>query len=393
MKSLAVLLVMFLCMFDSEASFIASNTSKINPNLPTHVMVAGHPDKLGELFIYSLVTRAKVYLEKSPNEQILIIGRSEDKEAVKRAGFVIINTKSGMMKPDTIKNSIRNIKNISSVDIYAHSNALSGASIDTNSWVTQLLNEKDDLWDEVALKISKSSFVFIHGCNAGIKFAPVLAKKLKIAVFAALTSTDFQYIYDDIFWAFDYDAKSNKLSSKNNFNYSGPKSCGVFCTRMKPDNFSYKGHWGNWSAGGYPAYKLFCGTNDNAKCEEGALEGIYTFPGTIKYRNTKLDVAEFQKQLVDFMCPFAHDDEKQANCAETLDRSLTDKTLATYSPFNGTTLDCDRVSCKAQFNCSGMNAAFNPGACILVNESKDESTAFTDEYEYFINIFKKSNSL
>ena len=393
MKSLAIIFVVFLCLFDAQASFIASNTKNINPNLPTHVMIAGHPDKLGELFIYSLVTRAKVYLEKSPEEQILIIGRSEDKEAVKRAGFIIIDTKSGVMKPNTIKAAIKNIKNISSFDIYAHSNALSGASIDTNSWVTQLLNEKDDLWDEVALKISKSSFIFIHGCNAGLKFAPVLAKKLKIAVFAALTSTDFQYIYDDLFWAFDYNAKSNQLNKKNNFNYSDTKSCGIFCTRMKPDNSSYKGHWGNWSAGGYPTFKLFCGTNDNVSCEEGALEGIYTFPGTIKYKNTKMDLPEFQKQLVDFMCPFSHDSEKQVDCAENLDKSLTDKTLATYSPFKGTTLVCDRVSCKAHFNCSGMKAAFNPGACVLVSETQEQSTTFTEEYEYFINIFKKANSL
>ena len=393
MKSLSVLVVVFLCFFEAQASFIASNNSKINPDLPTHVMIAGHPDKLGELFIYSLVTRAKVYLEKSSNEQILIIGRNEDKEAVRRAGFIIVETKSGVMKPNTIKSAIKNIKIISSFDIYAHSNALSGASIDTNSWVTQLLNEKDDLWDEVALKINKSSFVFIHGCNAGIKFAPILAKKLKIAVFAALTSTDFQYIYDDLFWSFDYNIKSNQLNKKNNFNYSDTKSCGMFCTRMKPDNSSYKGHWGNWSAGGYPTFKLFCGTNDNTNCEEGALEGIYTFPGTIQYKDTKLQLIEFQKQLIDFMCPFSHDSEKQAACSESLENSLTDKTLATYSPFKGTTLVCDRVSCKAHFNCSGMKAAFNPGACILVSETQEQSTTFTDEYEYFINIFKKANSL
>ncbi len=82
MKSLSVLFILFLCMLEAQASFIASNNSKLNPNLPTHVMVAGHPDDLGELFIYSLVTRAKIYLEKSHNEQILIVGRSQDKDAI-----------------------------------------------------------------------------------------------------------------------------------------------------------------------------------------------------------------------------------------------------------------------------------------------------------------------
>lgn len=383
---------MFFCVLEAKASFIASNNEKINPNLPTHILMAGNPGDLGELFIKSMVGRAKIYMEKSADVQIILIGRSSDKEVVTRTGFRILDTKPGLLKPNVIKDAIKKIKNISSIDIYAHSNALSGASLDSNSWITQLLNEKDDLWDEVALKISSSSFIFIHGCNAGVKFAPLLAKKLKIAVYAALTSTDFQYIYDDAFWAFEYNAEENILSKKNKFNYSAEKSCGIYCTRMKPDNSSYKGHWGDWSAGGYPAYKLFCGSNDNANCKAGALEAIYTFPGTIKYNEVKKDLVTFKKQLIDFMCPFSHDLEKQKTCQESLDKSLTDKTLATYSPFRGKTLVCDRVSCKAHFNCSGINAAFNPGACALVSETEEQSTSFTDEYEYLIGIFTESTS-
>jgi hypothetical protein len=390
MRNFLIIFIFFVCIFDVNASFVASNNAKINVDLPTHVMVAGNPDKLGNLFIYSLLTRAKIYLEKSPNEQILIIGRNEDREAISNAGFFIINKKAGLMKPNSIKDAIREIKKISSIDIYAHSNALSGASLDSNSWVTQLLNEKDDLWDDVLLKINNSSFIFIHGCNAGIKFAPLLAKKLKIAVFSALTSTDFQYIYDNLFWSFDYNAEANVLSKKNLFNYSAVKSCGAYCTRMKPDNSSYKGHWGNWSAGGYPSFKLFCGSNNNINCEEGALEGIYTFPGTFKYADIKSSPEIFKKQLVDFMCPFASSIEKQATCQENLDKSLDDKTLATYSPFRGTTLVCDREICKAHFVCSGLNAAFNPGACVLESETTEQSTSFTDEYAFLINIFKKN---
>lgn len=387
-----IFLTIILCVFSINiyAAFIASNNSKLDPKLPTHVLIAGNPDKLGELFIYSLLTKAKIYLEKSPTEQIVIIGRNDDKKYVKDAGFQVLDNSLGLLKPSIIKSAIKNLKNISSIDIYAHSNALSGVSMDTNTWVYILLNEKDDLWNEVAKKINPSSFIFIHGCNAGIKLAPLLASKLKIAVLAALTSTDFQYIYQDSFWSFDYNSDKNYKSSNNNLNFSQPKSCGMYCTRMKPDNSSYKGYWGDWTAGGYPTFKLFCGSNENENCELGALEAIYSFPSAMRYSEIKLSLDNFKDQLTEFMCPFAFNNEKQEVCRKNLENSLTTDIASTYSPFKGKTLVCDRVKCKAHFKCSSLNSAFNPGECKLESETNEESTSFTDEYKFYLSIFNKN---
>ncbi|MDD4976965.1 MAG: hypothetical protein PHY93_21615 [Bacteriovorax sp.] len=371
------------------ASFIASNKAKLDSDLPTHVLIAGNPDKIGELFVYSLLTKAKIYLEKSPNEQIIIIGRSDDKNYIKDAGFQVLDSKLGLLKSGVIKDAIRDIKYISSIDIYAHSNALSGVSLDSNSWVYQLMNEKDDLWDLIANKINKSSFIFIHGCNAGIKLAPMLASKLKIAVLAALTSTDFQYIYKNSFWTFDTNSDEDSKSDSNTMNYSKSKSCGMYCTRMRPDNSSYKGHWGDWTGGGYPAYKLFCGSNENERCELGALEAIFSFPSIMKYDQTKLDLQNFKNQLIEFMCPFAFNPEKQLNCRLNLENALISKTRSAYSPFKGKTLVCDRVKCKAHFNCSSLNASFNPANCSLESETDKESTSFADEYIFFISTYNK----
>lgn len=387
-----ILLLIVLCTFslNLQASFIASNNAKIDPNRPTHILVAGSPGELGELFIYSLLTRAKIYLEKSPDEQIIIVGRNDDKEYIKNAGFKIIDTKMGQLKADRIKDAVSNVKLISSIDLYAHANAASGVLLDTNTWIYQLLNENDDLWDEVAKKISNESFIFIHGCNAGIKLAPELAGKLKIAVFAALTSTDFQFLFKDNFWAFD-NLKGVAKSKVNNINYSTPKSCGMYCTRMKPDNAPYRGHWGDWTAGGYPAYKLFCGSNQNDKCEKGALEGVFTFPSMMKYAQTKKSLENFKDQLVEFMCPFAFNSEKQAECRSKLENSLVSNGELNYSPFKGKTLVCDRVKCKAHFNCSPMKGAFRPNLCTLESESPSDevSTSFTAEYRFLISIYNK----
>ena len=374
----------------SRASFIAVNGNRIDNDKKTHILVAGAPDKLGKLFIYSLLTRVKIYLEKDPGAQIIIIGRSEERSTIEEAGFKVLDKKSSMLKPDYIKSSFQNVRRIKSFDLFAHSNALSGASLDSNSWITQLLNEKDDLWTTLSDKMDNSSYIFIHGCNAGVKLAPAIASQLKLAVFAALTSTDFQYIYDDAFWSFDYNADSVTLSKKNNFNFLTPKSCGKYCTRMKPDNSPYKGYWGDWSAGGYPTFKLFCGAANNEKCEKGAVEGVLTFPGPIHTNEAKSDLVNFKKQLVDFMCPFAHNLDKQNKCQLNLENSQTNEEAKFYSPFKGKTLSCDQIKCKAHFECSFTNAAFNPGACKLVNDSPiEKSTAFTDDYNFIINAFEK----
>lgn len=386
MKNLMIL-ISFLLSLSIQASFIASNKNKIQANLPTHILVAGSPDKLGNLFIYSLLTKANVYSELNPEAQIIIIGRSEDKDEIKQSGFKIIENKMGQLKAGLIKDVIKYVKQVNSLDVFAHSNAMNGATLDSNSWVYQLLNEKDELWSILAPKMSDSSFVFIYGCNAGVKFAPLVAKKIKRAVYAALTSTDFQYIYPTNTWGFDYDFKEEKRVAKNAINFSEENSCGKYCTRMKPDNFSYRGYWGDWSQGGYPTYKLFCGSNENESCKKGALNGLISFPGVGKVKDILTTKEEYKKHLIDFMCPFAFDAEKQNGCRETLEKAEQDETLNTYSPFKGNTLVCDRVSCKAHFNCPTKNAIFNPSACELISESKEESTVFVEEYKYLLNLY------
>lgn len=79
--------------------------------------------------------------------------------------------------------------------------------------------------------------------------------------------------------------------------------------------------------------------------------------------------------------------EKQSACRETLEKAEKDDLLKTYSPFKGNTLVCDRVSCKAHFNCPTKKAILNPSACELISESDEESTAFVDEYKYLLDLY------
>jgi hypothetical protein len=374
---------------NAQAYFIASNTEKIDSTKPTHIMMAGKADKLGELFLHSLLTKSQVIKEKYPENQLVIIGRNEDQDFIARSGFKIIESNSMMLKEKALEDVIDLLQNIRSLDIYAHSNAAQGIVIDKNMLTGQLLNEKDGLWDKLPSKISKDTYIMIHGCNSGVKLGPELAKKLRIAVLAALTGTDFQNIYSDSFWTQEYNASKDKISPSNKISYSEEKVCRKgFCTRMKPDNSSYKGHWGDWSEGGYPTFKIFCGSNVNSDCAKGAIEALLSFPSVLpaSYVNS---IDRFKDIVQDFLCPFGFSTEKQNECKKNLEASLVNKNYANYSPFRGQTLNCDFERCFAHFKCNPITISINPGACKLKNERPGPNATFTNEYKFLIEGFGK----
>lgn len=385
MKTIIVSLLTLIWSFGASAYFIASNKSAINNSLPTHILVAGYPDELDELFVHSLLTQAQVFKEKFPEHQIVIVGRNDDRKLVTEKGYNLIDKNRELLKDEALEGLVQRLKLIKSLDIYAHSNPVTGILLDKGTLVTQILNEKNDFWGMFAGKLQKESFFRFHGCNAGLKMAPLVAEKTKVAVFAALTGTDFQTIYKDSFWAREQDADKNDRSVKNTLSFTNEKSCAAgFCRRMKPDNRSYSGYWGDWSEGGYPNYKVFCGSNQNENCSVGAMESVLTFPSVFPAAKVTT-LAEFKSIVHDFLCPFGYDKTKQGKCIEALESSLSGANTQ-YSPFNGETLNCDFVKCFAHFSCSGSSS----NSCRLVNEKPGPNETFTNEYKFILKAFEEN---
>lgn len=385
MKSLIVLFLIQLWSFSASAYFIASNKSSINSALPTHLLVAGYPDELDELFIHSLLTQAQVFKEKFPDHQIVIIGRNDDRNFILDKGYQLIEKNRELLKDEALEQMVQQLKLIKSLDIYAHSNPVSGILLDKGTLVTQVLNEKNDFWGMFPGKLQKDSFFRFHGCNAGLKMAPVVAEKTRVAVFAALTGTDFQTIYKDSFWSHEANADKRDRSVKNSLSFVNEKSCaGGYCRRMKPDNHSYRGHWGDWTEGGYPSYKVFCGSNLNENCSVGAMESVLTFPSVFPASKVT-NLNEFKTIVHDFLCPFGFDPAKQGKCIEALESSLSGSNTQ-YSPFNGVTLNCDFVKCFAHFTCSGSSS----NSCRLVNEKPGPNETFTNEYKFILKAFEEN---
>lgn len=377
---------------NANAAFIATSTGKINVDKPTRIIVAGVPEKLGSLFVYSALTKAQTFLEKNKDEQIVLVGRNDDIETVQRSGYKIVSNDRGMLKQATIGQAISQVKLVKSLDVYAHSNATNGILIDKNAFTTQFLEEIDPVWDAIKARSKSDTYIMFQGCNAGVKLGPWVAEKTGLTVLAALTGTDFQDIYNNSFWAHDYNGKKEELSTSTNLLTSEKElNCRKgLCTRMKPTNSAYKGHWGDWSEGGYPTYKIFCGSNDNKNCGPGAVEAVKTFPSIVPSGQiTTLE--KFKEVAQDFLCPYGHNAEKQAECINALESSLTDES-STYSPFRGVTLNCDFKKCYARFDCPGLKASLAPGSCKLRNERPGKNSTFTNEYRFLIESYKNQEN-
>jgi len=369
-KWLAITSLLF--SLQAKAYYVATNKIDFDANKPTRLIVTGTPEKLGNLFLESAITKMKIYLELNPNEQIVILGTSDDESSAKRnKNIKVIKNENGLLKKAVIEEYIEKLNQIKSFDLYAHSNALEGVIVDKGGLSSVTLNEKDALWDKLQPKLSVDSFIMIHGCNAGVKMAPDLAMKIQKPVLAALTSSDFQKVYENKTWAFDYD-NQNLNKDQNDTRL-----------RMRPINSSYKGHWGDWTEGGFPTYKIFCGKMKEELCSLGAYEAVRTFP-TVLEASAINSKETYQKALIDFMCPVSTFRPTFSECEKNLLNANDNKE---YSPFRGKTLNCNLEKCAAHFKCNIITISINPGSCKLINEDQGTNTAFVDEYLFLLKAY------
>jgi hypothetical protein len=370
MKS-ALLLFLISCL--GHAAVVATTSEKIDPDKRTHIIVVGMADKLGDLFFKSAMTKSNLILELYPNDQVVILTTKDEKNLVRSSKLKTISSDSSFLDDKLIESIVDQVKVVASLELFAHSNAVEGAILDKNFLTSATLSEKSTLWPKVKAKILPTSYVMIHGCNAAVKTAPEIAKQLGIAVLGALTATDFEYVYENGKWIHDTEVKTLKKSADNR-------------VRMKPDNSSYKGHWGDWSEGGFPTYKIFCGLLDQSTCGLSAIEALITFPSVLSPKQVK-SKTDFKQNVFDYLCPFSERRDVFNECISNLEKSLSSSDVSTYTPFRGKTLNCSFERCEAHFKCNLLQISINPGSCKLINENDKASDAFVKEFKFILDAY------
>jgi hypothetical protein len=357
----------------TQAAVVSATSNPIETNKRTHIIVVGIAEKLGDLFFKSAETKAKLILSLYPNDQIVILTTNDEKDLVRKSQFKTIETTPQKLNDKLIASIVEKVSEVASLDIFAHSNALEGAILDKSLLSGSTLSEKSELWGKLKEKIKPNSYVMIHGCNAAVKTAPTIANDLGIAVIGALTATDFEYVYENNKWIHDTEVKTLKRSSDRR-------------VRMKPDNYSYSGHWGDWSEGGFPTYKVFCGHLDQSTCGLSAIEAFVTFPSVLDPKTIKTK-EEFKQNVFDFLCPFSERKDVYNDCVKNLESSLSSSESNLYTPFNGKTLNCSFERCEAHFKCNIIQISVNPGSCKLINENDKASDAFVKEFKFYLDAY------
>lgn len=163
MKTLLLSVIALILSNNVQATFIASLTGKIDPVKPARILVSGDPEKLGSLFVYSVLTKAQLFKEANKQDQIIIVGRSDDQAILTHAGYKEVESIRGLLKQGTVGRALEQVKSVKSLDVFAHSNATSGIVLDKNAFTTQFLEEIDLVWDVIKKKSHADTISFSKG--------------------------------------------------------------------------------------------------------------------------------------------------------------------------------------------------------------------------------------
>lgn len=390
MKKIIILLFLLISQ-GAYAAFVASKSGYLNRNVPSRLIVVSHAGELGNLFAHSAITKAKAYHEYDKSSQVIIIATDDYRGFFQNQGYKIIDKTRSLLNHKDVAKVIAATRSVLSLDVYSHANAIRGMILDKNLMSIEYLEEGDAAWDELKKKKTAKTFVFMHGCSTGVKLAPWVAQKVGVVTLGSLTGTNFQYVYQNDVWAHGYQMDQMLKVTRSELGVEKTRDClKGECVRMKPDNAVYRGVWGEWTAGGFPSYKVFCAHTENSKvCQLGAVEAIKTFPSITAAKSVD-SLEKFKSVAKEFLCPFGHDESKQQQCFDELENSLYDD-QSTYTPFQGKTLNCNLKSCQVSFDCNAFQARYASRTCKLVNHSPGVNQSFVKEFKFLVKSFQKNN--
>ena len=372
-------------MAQAEAFIVAKiGNGPFDKNVATHLIIAGESNQAELLFQQAAITKGLKYLDVNPQGQVVFIfqhqGSLRDNESwLKSHNIQIIKSSHSDLDVKKFVEVATNIHAMATLDIFAHSAVSYGSKF---SEFSHLASSDASL---LALKenFTAEAFIVIHGCNSGFQEAVRYSAIFGIPAFGSLTATDFQEKLSDGKWY---------------FNNEGDKPVGLevdsrcldgLCIRLKPTNSVYSGHWGSYSGGGLPFYKVFCRNVLPQKCLAAMTRFAMNYVSSSKL-TYKSSIGEYKEVIQDMLCPNDPSGSLRGSCIAKLNQvdlnGNIDHSLKTYSPFRGEQLQCSVLGCEFKFDCSDPKV--NNGYCQLLNTATERPTTFVDEYLSYMNAYR-----
>jgi hypothetical protein len=392
-------LFVLLCVISvkSNAYYLTSfNSEKLDYKRPTRLLIAGAGDDLGTQFLDVARGSALKYYQLDPNEQIILISAKEPNieniATLKKLGFNFQFEDRSTFNGDTFLEEAVKFEKIASIDIFSHSSAQYGIHLDGKAHRLTLNTKK---LENLKGKFIKNAYTFLHGCNAGFNLAPFLSNLWEIPVAGAMTSSNFQKLHSDgNFYLTEENMFPNSDWAKvNSKSFNDIEACkNGACIRLKPDNSTYIGFWGEYYEGGLPFYKFFCLKNTDLDCRTVMAKSMLSFVGNVNLKPTS-NLADYKKLVLDFLCPVSSKRDLRGECEENLENALISGDL-TYNPYLRPQIECDFKRCEVEIKCKKifLTGIYKPGSCILENNFSEKSTTLVREYKAYLEGFKNLNN-
>lgn len=376
---------------DSEDNLVATfdKRGSIDLTKPSHILLVGDSDKLGNLPMFAAAGRARRYAQLYPNDQIVLF-ITQDAKAVDVAntgstavteepfGTVALSDLTRLSGPKLVA-AMDRFRKIASIDFFGHSSPF-GALLEATAGDGRVLDPSSvgvlaDNFDR-----SRDPYVTLNGCNGGVEAASKMSKLLRVPVSGALTGTNFQelmsdgkfYIGDDGF--FPAGLTRAVKNDKSFGDRSAPGCWRGACVRMKPQDAPYRGVWADPESGfqyTLAYYKFFCDFDDPSKtCEKGMARSLHAFMS-----DRTLDAAssddDMKAVLADWFCTRSTDPAWFDRCKADLEAAVAeDKPFTSQRTAREFALECDKAGCGLQheFRCTRVNGVPQKKTCAWVKK-------------------------
>ena len=341
------------------------------------VFVVGYGAELGNQFLYSAITKARVMDEQYPDSRAQVIlwakekSRNQDTKTLEERDLNIIAVNNDYLTDQVVLREIKRLNRISSLHIISHNAAFYGSRI--QSKMTRI-DGKDFPWKELRDHFITGSYAILHGCNTGFILAPEISREIKRPVLGSLSSTDFQELFTDNSWYHNNQGqypRSTQRKKVNDLLYTTDQACWKGnCHRLMSNNHPYRGYWGQYEVG-LPFFKSFCNyreglfKKERTSCFQGIAEAIRTWP-TIESKS-------YEDKVIDFLCPRYGNKGIFKTCRDVLQGRSQAKI------FWGETLSCDLEGCN--FSDSNIRIEGALYKSVISSEEDQGNRPFLEEYK------------
>ena len=368
MKSfLGLIVLLFSFQASAYSLLIYGQGTRLQDAKPFHILLAGEPHELGNLFVQSAAAKAARLQTLYPDRTIVLYMGNVDWQRVQKAislGFNIQENNGAGLSGEVFTREMLRFPRIASIDIFVHSSAGYGSLLEDNE---ERFDLRTPRLADLRSRFIEGAYAELHGCNTGFDHAQGLAKLWNIPVFGSLSSMNFQHPWSDGTWYFN-DSGLQPTTGK----WASGR------TRMAVDNHPYTGMRGSFPVG-LGISKAYCAQGETTRCLRGIANRVLAAI-SVKNLSRSSTKEDYFQVVADLMCPVSSKRNLKQDCISKLRSDMASPIDRTTTFFSGQSLQCDLKGCQVRVQCG-------EGTCSMSGYRSGATTTFVDEFRLLMKAY------